>query len=135
MLLSNTKNSDKMESLCSFINTTAKQRYRLRCLSLHNAYKTLHYHNHVDKNVRLLKNDNLAIRYWIAYMCLVNSNLTTPVTFTREQKKIIKEKIDFMIFQEDPEFDIGDVKDCLAGLKYDNEWDALLTTKLGKQVT
>ena len=85
----------------------------------------MHYHNHVDKTVRPLKNDNLAIHYWIAYMCLVNTNLTTPVTFTREPKKTIKEKIDFMIFQED----------CLAGLKYDNEWDALLTTKLGKQVT
>ena len=100
-----------------------------------NACKSLRYHNHVDENVRFCKNKNLAICYWIAYMCLVNTNLTTPVTFTREQKEQNKEKIDFTIFQEDPEFEIVDVKDCLAGLKYDNKYDALLTAKLEKPVT
>ena len=100
-----------------------------------NVYKSLHYHNHVDEIVRFCQNENLAIRCWIAFMCLVNANLTTPVTFTCEQKEQIKEKINFTIFQEDPEFDIVDVKDCFAGLKFDNEWDALLTAKLEKQVT
>ena len=57
-----------------------------------NAYKSLHYHNHVDENVRFCKNENLAIRYWIAYMRLVNTNLTTPVTFNRERKKKSKSK-------------------------------------------
>ena len=42
-------------------------------------------------------------------MCLVNTNLTTRVTFTRKQKEQIKEKINFTIFQENPEFDIVDV--------------------------
>ena len=40
-------------------------------------YKSLHYHNHVDENVRFCKKENLAIRYWIAYICLVNTNLTS----------------------------------------------------------
>ena len=50
-------------------------------------------------------------------MCPVNPNLTTAVTFTSEQKEQSKEKIDFMVFEEHPEFDIIDVKDCLVELK------------------
>ena len=69
----------------------------------------MHYHNDVDENVRFCSSENLAIRYWIKYMRLVNTNLTTPVAFTCEQKEQIKEKIDFMVFEEDPEFDIVDV--------------------------
>ena len=57
-----------------------------------NAYKSLNYHNHADENVRFCKNENLAIRYWIAYMCLVNTNLTTPVTFTCKQKRTNQRK-------------------------------------------
>lgn len=57
-----------------------------------NAYKSLHYHNDFDENVRFCKNVNLAICYWMAYVCLVNTNLTTPVTFTCDQKDQIKEK-------------------------------------------
>ena len=63
------------------------------------------------------------------------SILTTPVTFTCDQKDQIKEKIDFTVFEKDPEFGIVDVKDCLAGLKYDNEWNALLTVEPEKPVT
>ena len=76
---------------------------------------------------RFCKNVNLAIHYWIAYVCLLNTNLTTSVTFTCEQKEQIKEKIDFSVFEEDPEFVIVDVKD--------NEWHALLTVKLEKSIT
>lgn len=40
-----------------------------------------------------------------------------------------------MVFEEDPEFDIIDVNDCLVELKHDSAQDALLTVELEKQVT
>ena len=52
-----------------------------------NVYKSLHYHNDVDENVRCCKNENLAIRYWIAYMALVNTNLTTSVVSKKNNQR------------------------------------------------
>ena len=75
-ILSITKSSEEMENTYS-LKPQQSSNYSLRYYFRINAYKCWHDHNFVDESVRFCKEEKLAILY-----CRINSNLTTPVTFT-----------------------------------------------------
>ena len=85
----------------------------------------------INKNLSFRKDEKLAIRYWIAYICMTNNGLPSRIHSTIDNN-IETANIDYIVFYQDTNLEFVDVKNFRGNLIYSNEWAALLTTKLCK---
>ena len=89
-----------------------------------NAYKLLHYSDEIKQNLLYRQDENLSVRYWIAYMCIKNKEVLNTTKINEGDKNKILVNLYYEIFFQDITLNVIDVKDCLGGFSYENEWDA-----------
>ena len=94
-----------------------------------NAYKVLMHPDDINENLSFRQEENLAIRYWIAYMCMSNNSSPSRIHSTTGND-IETASIDYTVFHQDTNLEFVDVKNCLGNFSYLNEWEALLIAKL-----
>ena len=96
-----------------------------------NAYKVLMDPDDINEKPSFRQEENLAIRFWIAYMCETNNSSPSRIHSTTDNNTETA-NIDYTIFHQDTNLEFVDAKNCLGNFSYSNEWEALLTAKLCK---
>ena len=94
-----------------------------------NVYNVLIHPDDMNENLSFRQEENLAIRYWIAYMCMSNNSSSSGIHSTTDNN-IEAASIDYTVFHQDTKLEFVDVKNCLGNFSYNNEWEALLIAKL-----
>ena len=85
----------------------------------------------INGNISFRQEENLAIRYWIAYMCMSN-NSSSSRNHSTTDNNIETASIDYTVFHQDAKLEFVDVRNCLGNFSYNNECEALLIAKLFK---
>ena len=124
----------KLENLSSYSDALTRKQYRLRCPSLFKCIQSFDASGCHRRKPFIRQEENLAIRYWIAYMCMSNNSSSSRNHSTTDHSIIQTASIDYTVFHQDTKLEFVDVKNCLGNFSYDNEWEALLITKLFKGI-
>ena len=91
-----------------------------------NAYKLLHYSDEIKQNLSYRQDENLSVRYWIAYMCIENQEVLSTRKINEAGKDSNLVKLDYEHFLKDITLNVIDIKDCVGGFSYENEGDAFI---------
>ena len=91
-----------------------------------NAYKLLHYSDEIKQNLSYRQDENLSVRYWIAYICIENQEVLSTRKINEAGKDNNLVKLDYEHFLKDITLNVIDVKDCVGGFSYENESDAFI---------
>ena len=59
-----------------------------------NAYKLLHYSDEIKQNLSYRQDENLSVRYWIAYMCIKNQEVLSTGKINEAGKDNILVKLE-----------------------------------------
>ena len=67
------------------------------------------YPDYINENPSFRQEDNLAIRYWIAYMCMSNNSSSSGIHSTTDNN-IETASMDYAAFHQDTKIEFVDIK-------------------------